>query len=361
MRAPPLDKQITMKQFLAALLMIAVSACSSFPKHVSVPQIKRASAPIISTDPATGRQSTEISVLIYNVAGLPWPLKSNRGESLTIIGESLGKMRAAGNEPDIVLLQEAFTMKCQPIFDLGGYPNIVGGPNRSDKSAKLSKQEAPEFVAGRRFLKGEKLGKWLNAGLAILSNFPIEERFAQPFRRRACGGYDCLANKGILLAAVTIPGVPEPIEIFNTHMNSKRSSGVSIERYTTAHNLQADEIRDYLFGEINDDRRALIVGGDFNTSNDRGRLEYLTNNAFTPIVRFHCTQIDDGCDIRMSFDGDEPWLDTQDLQAFFPGNRIDVRPIAIEALFDEPVDGKMLSDHDAYLVEYRLTWDPSDF
>ena len=350
-----------MKQFLAALLVITVSACSSFPKHDFVSQTKPASAPIITTDPATGRQSTEFSVLIYNVAGLPWPFKSGRGESLTMIGETLGKMRAAGNEPDIVLLQEAFIMKCQPIIDLGGYPSVIGGPKRSDKSAKLSKQEAPEFVAGRRFLKGEKLGKWLNSGLTILSNFPIEERSAQPFRRGACAGYDCLANKGILLAAITIPGVPEPIEIVTTHMNSKRASGVSPERYTTAHNLQADEIRDYLVGEINDDRRVLIVGGDFNTRNDRGRLEYLTNNAFTPIVRYYCTQMDDGCDIRMSFDGDEPWLDTQDLQAFFPGNRIDVRPIAVEALFDEPVEGKMLSDHDAYLVEYRVSWDPSDF
>ena len=85
-------------------------------------------------------------------------------------------------------------------------------------------------MAGRRFLKGEKLGEWLNSGLTILSNFPIEERSSQPFYRGACGGYDCLANKGILLVAITIPGVPEPIEIFTTHMNSKRASGESPER-----------------------------------------------------------------------------------------------------------------------------------
>jgi hypothetical protein len=54
-------------------------------------------------------------------------------------------------------------------------------------------------------------------------------------------------------------------------------------------------------------------------------------------------------------------MDTQDLQAFFPGARIDITPIAIEAMFDEPVDGVMLSDHDAYLVEYRVSWNPADF
>jgi endonuclease/exonuclease/phosphatase family metal-dependent hydrolase len=315
----------------------------------------------VKSDPETGRKYVEISVLIYNVWGLPWPMKANSLDSMQKIGKILGEMRAAGTGPDIVLLQEAFTMKSQPILELSGYPNIVGGPARGDASAKLSTEEAAEFVKGRRYWKGEKLGKWLNAGLAILSNFPIEEKFARPFPRRACAGYDCLANKGILLAAIHIPGVPEPIEIFTTHMNSKKASGVPPERYTAAHEFQADEVRDYLFAEINDDRRALIAGGDFNTRNDRGRLAYLTGNTYDPIVRYYCTQSEDRCDVRISFDGDEPWLDTQDLQAFFPGKRIDVIPIAIEALFDEPVDGKMLSDHDAYLVEYRVTWDPADF
>ena len=350
-----------MTRRLALLTCIAASACAPFPEPVDVPQHGVAHAPVVETDPETGRQAVEISVLIYNVWGLPWPVASNRRDPIKKIGEILGEMRMAGTEPDIVLLQEAFTMKSQPILELGGYPNIVGGPARGDASVKLSKEEAPEFVKGRSIWKGEKLGKWLNSGVAILSNFPIEERDALPFRRRACAGFDCMANKGMLVAAIHVPGVPEPIEIFTTHMNSKDASGVSPERSLIAHNLQVDEVRNYLFAEINDDGRALIAGGDFNTRGDRKRLDSLTANAYEPIVRFYCTKSEDRCDIRMSYDGDEPWLDTQDLQVFFPGDRIDVRPIAIEALFDEPVDGQMLSDHDAYLVEYRLTWDPADF
>ena len=27
-----------------------------------------------------------------------------------------------------------------------------------------------------------------------------------------------------------------------------------------------------------------------------------------------------------------------------------------EAMFDKPVKGRVLSDHDAYVVTYRLTW-----
>jgi hypothetical protein len=107
--------------------------------------------------------------------------------------------------------------------------------------------------------------------------------------------------------------------------------------------------------------RALIAGGDFNTKGDRERLNYLKKGPFTPIVRFYCTQVVDDCEIKTSFDGDEPWRDTQDLQAFYSGERIKVRPVVIDAVFDEPYEGRRLSDHDGYLVVYRLTWDPADF
>jgi hypothetical protein len=94
---------------------------------------------VVETDPETGRQAVEISVLIYNVWGLPWPVASNRRDPIRKIGETLGEMRAAGTEPDIVLLQEAFTTKSLPILELSGYPNIVGGPGRGDASDKLTR------------------------------------------------------------------------------------------------------------------------------------------------------------------------------------------------------------------------------
>ncbi len=350
-----------MERWLTILTCIALTACTSFPESVEIPQSGVASAPAVETDPKTGRQSVEVSVLIYNVWGLPWPLSANSSESMKKIGELLGEMRAAGTEPDIVLLQEAFTMKSQPILEGSGYPNILGGSAVGDESDKLTRDEAPEFFDDRSIWKGEKLGKWLNSGLAIMSNFPIEESYTQPFRRWACAGFDCMSNKGVQLVAIRIPGVPEPIGIFNTHMNSNDASGVSVERSKVAHNLQTDDIYNFLSLEIFDNGRALIAGGDFNTKADRERLEFLLRSDHSPIVRYYCTQSEGLCDIRMSFDGDEPWLDTQDLQAFYSGERIDVRPIAIEALFDEPVEGEMLSDHDGYLVEYLISWKPSDF
>jgi hypothetical protein len=58
----------------------------------------------------------------------------------------------------------------------------------------------------------------------------------------------------------------------------------------------------------------------------------------------------------MSWDGDAPWLDTQDLQGFDNGALVAVRPLRVEAKFDGPSTGGKLSDHDGYEVTYRLSW-----
>ena len=63
-----------MKNWIVLLLTLVVVACTSFPVETTVAEMDTASAPVIKTDPESGDQSTEISVLIYNIEGLPWPL-----------------------------------------------------------------------------------------------------------------------------------------------------------------------------------------------------------------------------------------------------------------------------------------------
>ena len=53
----------------------------------------------------------------------------------------------------------------------------------------------------------------------------------------------------------------------------------------------------------------------------------------------------------------QPWLRAQDLQAFASSAPVDVRPIRVETLFTAGPQGR-LSDHDGYLVRYRLSWAP---
>ena len=58
----------------------------------------------------------------------------------------------------------------------------------------------------------------------------------------------------------------------------------------------------------------------------------------------------------MSWDGDAPWMDTQDLQFFADGEQLTVRPVRVESLFDGGASGPRLSDHDGFLVTYELRW-----
>jgi hypothetical protein len=74
------------------------------------------------------------------------------------------------------------------------------------------------------------------------------------------------------------------------------------------------------------------------------------------LVHQVCADKTSGCDVLMSWDGDEPWMDTQDLQFFWPGSVVSARPVRAEALFDGKPGSPQLSDHDGFMVTYRLEW-----
>lgn len=333
------------------------SACAThLVEEPALPQRGVTREPSVRIDPESGEHVMEISVLTYNVAGLPWPVRSSRGKVMERIGRYLGDLRARGQEPDIVLLQEAFIGKTRELISATGYPNFTRGPEKGDRAPLLENERAEKYKRKKHRLRGEGWKKWTHSGLYILSNFPIEEKKVRPYRY--CAGWDCLANKGVVLARITIPGLPRPLDIFNTHLNSRGSAGVSEERSHAAHNLQIDELDQFLDNARNI-RNPLIFGGDFNTSNARERIRHvLEKDRPYMIVSYYCIEVVDDCEILLSFDGDEPWLSTQDMQGFAEGEGIRVRPVRIEAMFDGPNTGGKLSDHDGYLVHYELRWRP---
>lgn len=302
-----------------------------------------------------GSEHLDLRVLIYNVEGLPWPARRNRGPSLDNIGDELARLRSAGEAPDIVMLQEVFTKRARGIAERAGYRNVVPGPAARDTRHLPSAVVAPSFAAKARFAKGERGPKLLGSGLMILSDFPVMSATAQPFSRRACAGYDCLANKGTMLARIWVPGMPTPLDVFTTHMNSQDAAGVDLERAHEAHRYQTDESAQFL-DATRDGANPLIFGGDFNMRQAPGRLDHFTSRKPYRIVRHFCTVVARDCDIQMSWDGDAPWLDTQDLQGFDDGTIVRVRPLRAEALFDRPENGGKLADHDGYMVTYRLSW-----
>lgn len=365
-----------------ALLFCAVflvSACSSQLRYSTIPQSGIARTPDITIDSATGTASMEVTVLIYNVAGLPWPIgcgKSSRdtddsGKRIPIacrrsaalkeIGDALGALRTQGVEPDIIMLQEAFISAAAEIPERGGYPNWVAGPGSRDLGEKYSDRASREFIAERSFWKGEKWGKRQSSGLLLASNFPIVRLYNHPFNQWECAGFDCLANKGLLVVLLDIPGLPDPLALATTHFNSRGASGVSGERSLMAHNLQVDEANEYL-ESLDEDEIPFIWGGDVNMRHADDRIIYFVERSGGTLneVSSYCVKPDSECEKPIRWDTDTPWYETQDLQGWVPGARVNIKPFRVETVFDEPLDGIMKSDHNGLLVYYRLTWPVSE-
>lgn len=321
----------------------------------------RASSCVSPADPPPvetsrdGLRRTEMSVLIYNVEGLPWPARRGRGPSLDRIGRELARLRRERKAPDVVLLQEAFSRRAARIGRSAGYPFMISAPGARDRRSIEPAVVPGAFRRARRFAKGERSGKLLGSGLMVLSAWPIVAWRAEPFSRHACAGFDCLANKGVLLARVQAPGVPRPVDVVTTHMNARKAAGVPEERSLAAYRFQTDESARFL-ARFRDERNPLVFGGDFNMRRAPDRLDHFSYRKPYHIVRHYCTVVVADCDVRMSWDGDAPWLDTQDLQIFDDGGEVKLRPVRAEALFDGPETGGKLSDHDGFLVTNSLSW-----
>lgn len=262
----------------------------------------------------------------------------------------------ADGRPDVLLLQEAFVPSATRLAPSSGYGNFVRGPGAGQKPRYQPEPYDRAFLRGRRILKGEKLGKILNSGLVLATEFGIDAVITEPFGRRSCAGYDCLANKGMILARINVPGMPAPLFVLNTHLNARSASGASPARSLYAHNRQAEELARFLEQEWRQ-QGPLIYAGDFNTKNSHERFTFKDERLPGDWAHRYCHSNRDLCDVRKSWDSDEPWMDTQDLQGFADGNGITIEPVEIAAMFDSPVDDKMLSDHDALSVTYRLSWD----
>ena len=301
----------------------------------------------ISADGKTA--SMRLDVLTFNIEGVP--RRRGREAQLRQIGARLAALRQSGRGPDIVLFQEAFSDDAKAALQATGYPAIAYGPTRTQRRSLPGAGERH----GHKWMKGELGVKMVDSGLAVASAYPISSHAAEPFSRRACAGFDCLSNKGGLFARIAIPGVPDPIDLFDTHMNAQGASRVKLKRHLSAHEAQVIEL-DAFIAKSRDIAHPIILGGDFNMRGSEARFSYFEGRQPLDLVHRSCAERRAECDVRVSFDGDAPWMDTQDLQFFYPGVRVAIRPVRIEALFDGRPDSPRLSDHDGFRVIYELSW-----
>ena len=297
-------------------------------------------------------KATTLKVLTFNIEGLGFPARKGREPELRQIGERLAAMRAAGTGPDVVMFQEMFSGAAKKSVAASGYPAIASGPRRTTRST----QPKPDKLPGKARAKHGELGiHFAGSGIAIASRYPIIYSDLMPYGTRACAGLDCLANKGIMLARIAIPGMPTPIDLYDTHMNSRGASKAPAKRNLAAHDRQALEASQFIDTTHNDDF-PVILGGDFNMRHSEPRWENFSRYQSLSLVHRVCADKASGCDVKMSWDGDAPWMDTQDLQFFWSGTGVTIRPIRVEALFDGSPDSPQLSDHDGFMVTYRIEW-----
>lgn len=278
-------------------------------------------------DHPTSSGDFTLRVLSYNVQGLPVPIGGS-WERMTDIGKILYQMRKAGTAPHVVAIQEAwFENKSEPLLKESKYPYVFRGP-------------------------GPNLGKIVGAGLVILSEFPISEAAESTYSD--CNFTDCLATKGVVRVRIHIDGLPEPLYLFDTHLQADNDPFVPV---STSQEIRTRQIREEeLF------RRALsskqvptIFVGDFNFHPKDRDYKYFKAN--TPFQSAHEYCIDTGScsgDSRLEIADD--YAKSYDHSFFLSTSRVNIRPVHLARTFKEQPHGEPLSDHLALETRYHISW-----
>lgn len=297
-----------------------------------------------------------LTVMSYNVKGLPWPLALGRPAALGAIASQLQTMRQRGQEPQIVALQEAFVPDAKAIGRLAGYSYESFGLDAGQPTEPATAQDRAYAAAGR-FLKGERTGKRVGSGLAIFSEYPIVAVHRIAFG--PCAGFDCLANKGALAVTVAVPGVG-PMTIIDTHLNSNKASGVAPSRSIYAYRRQIDTLLDFI-AKVEPQKSPLLVVGDFNVGHNADRRAYFSakmlaaDTALSAVeqscsVPQQCT-LDNADGVKESLGRNRDWL------LFRSSASLAIKPLSFSAPFGRNARGSMLSDHVGISATYQVVAD----
>lgn len=309
--------------------------------------------------PAMGSEAQTLSVMTYNVKGLPWPIAQGRSEALRQIAVRFRTLRRAGRQPRVILLQEAFSAEAALLATGAGYPYVVSGPDTDFRTpATIDKGDA-EYLKQIRWDRGEQIGKQLDSGLIILSDYPIIRADRMAFPDFACAGFDCLANKGVLIAHLDVPG-SGPVSIVNAHLNARRAAGVPVGRSQRAYERQVDLMARFVARHA-PRSRPLILGGDMNVGHDPDRrqaffggftrlgLRFVTpgfSGAQQALDRGAATGAGVRDDLALAARHAKDWLFARDAD----GAAMQV--VRAEVPFGSEGQGEPLSDHFGYVIHY---------
>ena len=291
-------------------------------------------------DPA---MQADLSVLTYNVKGLPWPVATGRDRSLKAIAARLAALRREGRQPQVVVLQEAFTDQAREIAARAGYAWHAQGPY-ARTAPGVSAQ------AGGQWHLGEPAPALLDSGLAILSDYPVTSVVRAPFSQGACAGFNCLAAKGVLLVTLAVPGRGE-VAVAATHLNSRKASGADYERTHAAYARQVAFLEAFLAKH----RRAevpLVLAGDFNRGQRPARIAALG----AAQERLGLSDAVEALGSPLGTPGERHFITSRarDMQFTAAGEARALEPSGGWVPFGREPDGAMLSDHMGFAVAYRI-------
>lgn len=332
----------------AGLLCLVTIATA--PSAQSLSTVAASEATPIVAEPSS-EPPASIRVMTYNVHGLPTLLRKSGTGSLQEIGDKFRHLRASGRQPQIVVLQEAFTAEAKAIGRMGGYAYVVDGP-----VSHHTERTIPRF-GSEHWWAGEGWGKPVDSGLQVLSDFPIVATTRKAFPEGACAGFDCLASKGILSVSVRVPGQTEPLEIVTTHLNSRKASGVSHARANAAFGRQTTVLMDFL-RQTSDPRRPRILAGDFNIGRTPARRRMFRESLsrlgaphrFGDALEFLAEREPHALPECVN----EARERGKDLELWSDGTSWGLEPVRAEAPFGHEPDGSMLSDHVGYQTEFLV-------
>jgi endonuclease/exonuclease/phosphatase family metal-dependent hydrolase len=307
-----------------------------------------ASAPDLTGWP---KASSDLSVMTFNVKGLPWPIASGRPMAFSGIAERLRLMRSQGIQPHIVVLQETFTQDAKRIGALAGYANVTFGSTIAPATRRSPL--GVKFGDEAQTIKGEGVGAVLDSGLTILSDYPIVKTARLAFPAGACAGFDCLAAKGVLVAWVKLPGNARPLAIVNTHLNSGRAALVPTERSNKAHVWQVGAIRAFLAKTISKDT-PVIFGGDFNIGDYPERRAALAKPMIDGAQRDDLNSVIEQGRVPASSRSEMLSILNRNLDKMFSrsGGGLSLTPSRAWVPFGLAATSRPLSDHAGFIVEY---------
>ncbi|PKL74826.1 MAG: hypothetical protein CVV27_18495 [Candidatus Melainabacteria bacterium HGW-Melainabacteria-1] len=260
------------------------------------------------------RTSNELSILTYNVWGLPGILGTNRKARFERLGATL-------NAYDVVTLQETFSDEIAILNQSSGFPYHY----RHDNST---------------LLKG-------GSGLYTLSKYPILTTEYVPFGH--CTGIDCLVRKGVLLTRIEHP-VIGPIDIYSTHFQSNNSAKAKQMRREDGNRTVQEFIQRHSAGY------PVILAGDFNFLPEMDEYQDLLKRL--PLV-----------DVFKALNPGKPGYTIDPANPNRKGEGVPMRsdyvfvmkqagvsitPLAADVVNREPVDGVVLSDQYGVSAKLRI-------